>query len=135
MRWLKHAFAVDPPGPAKPTEEQALIVDKLCREIVRRHLATPALLFLETARPLGFLGAQTLHFLGPFAQVATGSDAHRQLALFLERRGSIDFLCRRIEQLEKAATARDQISPQPAGDAQKVAAGQQEETDVTKHQR
>ena len=29
MEWLKHAFAVDPPGPAQPDEAQALIVERV----------------------------------------------------------------------------------------------------------
>ena len=44
MNWLKHAFAVDPPGPAEPTDAQRVPVDKICREIVPRHMTTPALL-------------------------------------------------------------------------------------------
>ena len=43
MQWLKGAFAVDPPGPAEPTERQLQVVDKVCREVARRRLTTPAL--------------------------------------------------------------------------------------------
>lgn len=61
MSWLKHAFAVDPPGPAEPTPAQRAAVDRVCFEITKRHLSTPALLFLETFRPLNYLGSQVLH--------------------------------------------------------------------------
>jgi hypothetical protein len=38
VRWLKHAFAVDPPGPAEPTPLQRAAAETICREIVRsRH--------------------------------------------------------------------------------------------------
>ena len=30
--WLKHAFAVEPPGPAKPTEAQEAVVEKTTRQ-------------------------------------------------------------------------------------------------------
>src|SRR5262249_30866587 len=41
VSWLRHAFAVDPPGPAEPNELQRRLVDKVCGEVVRRRLTTP----------------------------------------------------------------------------------------------
>jgi hypothetical protein len=103
MRWLRHAFAVDPPGPAQPTPEQQSAVDAVCRQIVKRHLTTPSLLFLEMSRPLNYVGAQVLHFFGPFLSVLTHRKGHQHFAAFLEHRGAIDYLCRRIEELEAQA--------------------------------
>jgi hypothetical protein len=100
VTWLKHAFAVDPPGPAEPTERQREIIDQLCREVVRRGMTTPALMALEMSRPLNYLGAQALVFLRPFIAAVTDADGHRHLAEFLEHRGSVEYLCRRIEELE-----------------------------------
>ena len=107
MKWLKHAFAVDPPGPAEPNPEQRAAVDKVCSEIVRRHLTTPALIFLEASRPLNYLGSQTLHFFAPFISAFTNSSGHEHFALFLEHRGSIEYICRRIEDLEDEALRRE----------------------------
>ena len=115
MQWLKHAFAVDPPGPAEPTPEQQAAVDKVCAEIVRRHLTTPALLFLEMSRPLNFLGAQALHFFAPFVSVLTDAEGHRHFAAFLERRGSVDYLCRRMEELEAEALRRSSSTAEAPG--------------------
>lgn len=106
MEWLKHAFAVDTDDDAEPTAEQRAVVEKLCRRIVRRHLTTPALAFLEMVRPLNYLGAQTLYFFAPLISAATASTGHQHLAAFLERRGSIDVICRRIEELEAEAETR-----------------------------
>lgn len=103
MKWLKHAFAVDPPGPAEPTPEQKPAVDKVCAEVVRRHLTTPALLFLESSRPLNFLGSQSMHFFMPFLSVLTDTRGPKHFAEFLSQRGSIDYLCRRIEDCEAEA--------------------------------
>src|SRR5262245_35805290 len=63
--WLKHAFAIEPPGAVQPTEAQAALIDRLCRMVVERKLTTPALLFLEGVRPLGYVTSQTLQFFGP----------------------------------------------------------------------
>lgn len=104
MNWFKHAFAVKPSLP-EPTEEQRLLVDRVCREIVRRRMAAPALAFLEMSRPLNFLGAQALHFLAPIISLVVEDSQHRAFAEFLERRDSVDILCRRIETLEAESKA------------------------------
>jgi hypothetical protein len=100
MQWLKHAFAIDKPGPAQPTPDQQTVVDRMCAEVVRRQMAGPAIVFLETLRPLNFVSAQALHFLSPFVSVMVDSNAHKHLAAFLEHRGSIDYLCDRIGELD-----------------------------------
>ena len=100
MQWLKHAFAVDPQGPVEPTEQQRTVVDRVCREVVRRGMVTPALMFLEVSRPLNYLGSQAMHFFAPIVSMATDVEGYEQFAAFLEQRGSIDYLWRRIEELE-----------------------------------
>jgi hypothetical protein len=101
MNWFRHAFALDPPGPAEPTEAERPIVDRVCHEVVRRHLTVPAVAFLEMSRPLNYLAANAIHFFSPLLSVLVTGDEHRRFAEFLERRGSIDHLCRRIEELER----------------------------------
>lgn len=98
--WFAHAFAVEKPGEIAPTPEQCEIVDRLCREVVRRGLSTPALMALEMSRPLNVLGASALHMLQPIIATVMNGQAAKEFALFLEHRGSIDFLCARIEHFE-----------------------------------
>ena len=105
-KWLKHAFAIDSPGPMIPNEMQRALAEKICRAIVRRRLTAPALFTLEMSRPLNYVSAQFLHFLQPFVTVLANKEEYQNLTLFLEQRGSIDYLCGRIEALEAASTAR-----------------------------
>tara|TARA_Y100000296_G_scaffold72556_1_gene89045 strand:+ start:688 stop:1065 length:378 start_codon:yes stop_codon:yes gene_type:complete len=100
MSWLKHAFAIDPPGAAEPTEDQKPVVEKVCQEVIRRRMATPALIMLETFRPLNFVGSQVLHFFHPIVSAILTTEAYKRFTEFLERRGSVDYLCQRIEQLD-----------------------------------
>lgn len=100
--WLKHAFAIEPDGPVEPTEVQRVIVDRLCRQVHSRGLATPALIFLESVSPLNYVSSQTLHFFAPVLAAVADEAACRELAEFLEHRGSVEYLCRRIEELSKA---------------------------------
>lgn len=101
FHWLKHAFALEPPGPAEPTEPQRAAIDRVLRLVVARELTTPALMFLESVRPLNYLSAQTLHFFSPFVSALGDARAWDEFAQFLERRGAIDFLCQRLEELDR----------------------------------
>ena len=77
---MRHAFAVDPPGSAVPTELQRTIVEKICVEIVRRHLAMPARLMLEMSRPLNYVSAQLLHFFQPLAGIIANIEEYEAFA-------------------------------------------------------
>ena len=100
MEWLKHAFAIDPPGPSQPDEAQAQLVERVCREIVRRRLTAPAMLAIEMGRPLNYLSAQVLHFFQPFLTIAGDARAYEQFTSFLEQRGSLDYIAARIEAID-----------------------------------
>jgi hypothetical protein len=101
VKWWKHAFAVDPPGPAEPTDAQRAVIDKLCAEVVRRRMTGPALLVLEMHRPLNYLSAQVLTFFQPFVAALADTAGYQQFTLFLEQRGSVDYLVQRLEALDK----------------------------------
>ena len=111
MQWLKHAFAVDPPGPAEPTEDQRRAVDRIVEEVIRRGLATPTLMALEMSRPMNFIGSQTLHFFTPFVSVFVNSESYRHFAEFLELRGSIPHICDAIEKRVEADKSAPTTTP------------------------
>ncbi|MCG3127788.1 MAG: hypothetical protein CHACPFDD_02660 [Phycisphaerae bacterium] len=95
--WLKHAFAVDPPGPATPSELERGLIERLVEELVRRRLTTPAVMMLECSRPLNYIGSQAMTFFGPIAELIFPRAEYRAVAAFLERRGSIEYICQRLE--------------------------------------
>jgi len=114
--WLKHAFAVDPPGEVEPTPDQQAAVDRVCEEIAKRHMVTPMLLVLETIRPLNYLGSQAMHFFRPFVSVFLNTGGYQHFAAFLEQRGSIDYLCRRIEEMEAERSVKKTEDSESADD-------------------
>jgi hypothetical protein len=80
------------------TDTDAAMLDELADAIVRRHLATPALFFLESMRPLSFVGSQMMLFLRPIISVIwTDPKRWDQLQRVLEQRGSVEALARRLE--------------------------------------
>ncbi len=133
MSWLKHAFHVDPPGPAEPTAEQKEVVDWVCRQVVKRHLTTPALAALEMSRPLNFIGSQTMRFFQPFVSAILSNHGHagyRNFAVFLEQRGCVDYLCQRIEDLEaEYETKERKMKSQGQDDAANHSPTESKETD------
>lgn len=102
---LRNAFSLGPPGPARPTPEEAEVIDRVLRVVVRRGMTGPALLFLESSRPLSGVSAASIHYFAPFASALVDASALRLLADFLDRRGSIEFLCARLEELEAESVA------------------------------
>jgi hypothetical protein len=101
--WFAHAFAVEKASDIDPTPEQREIVDRLCAEVVRRRLATPALMGLEMSRPFNGVSAATMHLFQPVIAAVMNTASYEQFARFLEHRGSIDYLCRRIQHFESEA--------------------------------
>jgi hypothetical protein len=108
---LRHAFAVDPPGPAEPTPEERAALDPLIAEVRKRGMTRPALLFLESVRPLNGVGAQALHFMQPFATAVLDPVRYRVLSQYLERRGSIEWLALQFE--DTADPPRPQADDSP----------------------
>jgi hypothetical protein len=93
---LKTAFAVGPSAQALSLEEMALL-DRVATAVVARRMSGAALLFLESAGPMNFLGSQALHFLTPILNLACDSREIELAANLLERRDAIPRLIALIE--------------------------------------
>ena len=97
-RWLKHAFFVEKETDFDPDLQDRELIDTVCREVVKRGMATPAILFLESTRPLNYVGSQTMTFFEPVMHaVLRHPEAWRRFADILEHRGSVEYICRRID--------------------------------------
>ena len=79
-------------------------------------MQVPALAFLEMSRPLNRVAAQALYFFQPVASLALTGDDYNRFARFLEKSGSIDYLCRRIEDLAADAAASPTANEQSAAE-------------------
>ena len=104
LNWLKHAFAVEPVGPVEPSAAQAKAIDAVCREIARRGMTLPAQMVLDSSAPLSYLAGQSLRFFEPFLAAVLDPVAVHEFATFLEKRGSIDFISRRLAEIESGET-------------------------------
>jgi hypothetical protein len=91
------------------SEDDRALIAKLSDWLVERRLETPAVLFLESVRPLSFVGAQGMYFLEPFARAIFNVKDYERLARMLERRENLELLVRAIED---AADAREAAAKQ-----------------------
>jgi hypothetical protein len=92
---FKHAFATDG---VKLEEYETDLIRKLADFVVRRNMSVPAIMFLESARPLNFVGSQAMVFFKPIISRFFTSVEYDKLATILERREVIDLLITEIEQ-------------------------------------
>ena len=72
-------------------------LEKVATWIVRRGLTTPAILFLETGKPLNFLGSQLLIGFSPFIQAIFKGNEYQKFALVLEKDANVELLIELIE--------------------------------------
>ncbi len=94
-----HAFAMPNTGATWDAADRAL-VDKLAAYIVRRGLSAPAMMVLESSRPINFIGSQILAFLEPFATLVFSRSEYERFVRLLERRECIDRLMDAVAKLE-----------------------------------
>lgn len=104
---LRHAFAVQPENQPLAIEDVQLL-ERIAEVVVKRGMAAPATMFLESIGPMNFLGSQALHFVTPIIDCAFNVKEVEQVARLLERRDTVSRLIAIIEakSAPKGATAR-----------------------------
>lgn len=80
-------------------EERDRIIEKAAREIVKRGLTAPALLFIEMAKPINFLGSQLLVAVDPFISSILSSGDYRKFSILMEDDENVERLLQAIERL------------------------------------
>jgi hypothetical protein len=84
------------------TELQDQAVEKVARLTVRFGLTVPAILFLESMKPMSFVGSQAMLALSPFVNVLASRAEWDALQALLEDRRGIEVVIRRIEETASA---------------------------------
>ena len=108
---LSHAFSTTPEVQVLMTEDFALL-ERVADAVVKRGMAAPAMVFLESLGPMNFLGSQALYFLTPIVEWAFQAKEVEQVARLLERRDTISRLIAIID--TKSAPQAPPPAPQGA---------------------
>lgn len=116
--WLQHAFAIESAENFTPSEAEARFIRKLCHFLAQRSLILPALVMVESVRPLAYVGAQTLWCLEPWFAAVTDAAGLKTLAAMLERPGAVDYLLNQLQNAEQAeSSSGNNISQGPTPSA------------------
>lgn len=90
---------MDPEDYEKDTPED---YDRLCRKIakkvVERDLTVPAVMFLESIKPVSFLGSQMLVFANPVVSLIVQTGEYYRFVRMIEDRENIEKLTLAIEE-------------------------------------
>ena len=92
------------PQPLAP-EDEALL-DRVATRVVELHMEVPAILTLETARPLSVVASQAMIFFEPMVQALFRLSDYRRFTALVERRDVMESLIQRIEERAEADRAR-----------------------------
>lgn len=90
-----NAFQVAAPEPLSKEEKDWL--SGIGRGLARRGLGVPAILFLESTKPLHFVAGQATRFVDPIFSLVVPEHQLGRLAEVLEKRESAEFLIRTTE--------------------------------------
>ena len=88
---FSHAFSTTSEAKGFTVEDLALL-ERVADAVVKRGMAAPAMVFLESLGPMNFLGSQALYFLTPIVEWAFQAKEVEQVARLLERRDTIPCL-------------------------------------------
>ncbi len=90
-------------------EDEALL-EAMAARVVRMGLAAPAVFFLESVKPLSFLGSQALVFFEPLVRSIFHLAQYERFARLLEDRDAVERLLERIEALDEEARERERAA-------------------------
>jgi len=82
-------------------KDDEAILDVVATRITRRGLGVPAIFFLESSKPLSFLGSQVLVFFEPFVKTFFEVKNYERFCLLVEERENVEKLIQKIEDCEE----------------------------------
>lgn len=86
-------------GRPAPSVSGEQLADRVAAAIARRGLKVPAMWFLQTFKPLSFVGSQVLLVLQPLADIWGNEGSLGSYARLLEDADGIEMILRRLEQM------------------------------------
>lgn len=105
-QWFNaQAGSKDEPPPL--TEREAELMEKVAAKVVEWKMTVPAILALESVKPLNYIGAQAMVFFEPFVQALFNFKDYDTFREMMERRENVERLLLKIEELDAKALVRE----------------------------
>ena len=96
----------DPEEKRLPEEEEA-VLDKLAHKVVDKGWTVVAILFLESVKPLNYIGSQTMVFFEPMVQTIFNFRDYETFRTALEKRETLEILLTKIEKYDAIALVKE----------------------------
>ncbi|HBZ85712.1 MAG: hypothetical protein A2509_04330 [Candidatus Edwardsbacteria bacterium RIFOXYD12_FULL_50_11] len=97
-------------GPERAKE----LLAKIANQVVKRKLTVPAIMFIESVKPLTFIGSQALIFFQPMVQAFLNRKEYDEFAVLMEDRDNVELLLQEIERQEAEWQAREKAEKDEA---------------------
>ena len=89
------------------TEREEQIMHKLATKVIEWRMTVPAILFLESVKPLNFIGSQMMVFFEPFVQTLFNIKDYNTFREMMERRENVERLLLKIEELDAESLKKE----------------------------
>lgn len=99
------------------------ICTKVAEKVIQFRVAPLAIIFLETIKPLSFMGSQIMVFFNPFVGAFTTGPLYDEMTAFFEERSNIESLILKIEELEAERLEEEKEIKQERKKARKAKRG------------
>jgi len=94
-------------------ERKKVLINKIAQKVVDYRLSPVAIIFLESSKPLTFLGNQLMIFMQPFYRAMFSFREYEEIAAMLEDRNNVEAVIREIERLEEERDVRKRAAKNP----------------------
>ena len=84
----------------KLNEEDKKLFERLAGHIVARRLTAVAVFYLESSKPLSFIGSQLMVFFQPFVQTFFDIKEYDRIMILMEDRDNVELFIQYIENAE-----------------------------------
>lgn len=82
-------------------ERKKILINKIAQKVIDYRLSPVAIVFLESSKPISFLGNQFMIFMQPFYRALFAYREYEEITAMLEDRNNIEALICEIERLEE----------------------------------
>jgi hypothetical protein len=93
----------------KYNAEEKELLDKLAKKVVHWKMTAPAIMALESVKPLNYIGSQAMVFFEPMIQTIFNLKDYDTMRQMLERRETIEMLLLRIEFFDAIAVRKEKL--------------------------
>ena len=107
MSFLKGNMDLPEPEKSPLPEDEEAVLEKLAKMVVRRSMSLPAIMFLESIKPLNYISSQAMVFFEPIVQTIFNFNDYNALRSALEKRETIEILVLKIEHYDAIALRRE----------------------------